>query len=82
MTDKKTVHMDRLLKAILKAEPDEIDCDECAELIDQFVELNLKQVAIPEELLKVRAHLEWCHCCQEVQEALEAALQAIQENGA
>lgn len=81
MTEHQDAVLGRLLNAILKTEPEEINCDECAELLDQYVEHSHSSDTVPQELLKIKAHLESCHCCQEVQEALEAAVQGMQESG-
>jgi predicted anti-sigma-YlaC factor YlaD len=58
--------LDRLLGPV---DP-EIGCDECFELIDEYVELELAGADADERLPGLRAHLEGCPACREEHDAL------------
>jgi hypothetical protein len=70
------MNSDDLLARLLGPEGAEIGCDECFELLDQYVELELEldgddaDTRIP----GMREHLEGCPACREDHEALRAFL--------
>jgi hypothetical protein len=66
-------HMTTLRRLLGPAGP-EILCDECFELLDVHVELELAGGVAEEEVPGMRAHLEGCPACCEEHEALRALL--------
>jgi len=60
----------RLVRDVLNTRPDEISCDECLELLDRFVELELAGEDASSALPLVQQHLEQCSSCREEFEAL------------
>ena len=48
----------------------EVGCDECFELLDEFVELELAGVDVDRRMPGLRAHLDGCPACREEHEAL------------
>lgn len=66
-----------LARGIATTRPDEIDCDECFEQIDQFVEMELAGKDAAEAMPLVQDHLDRCGNCREEFEALLAALKAV-----
>src|SRR5204862_3027574 len=63
---RRTVTIDRLL---VPAEP-EVTCEECFELLDQYVELELAGEDADARLPGLRAHLQGCPACREDHESL------------
>jgi len=52
-----------LLKSALAAREDEIGCEECYDLLDQYVDL-IAEGGNPDELMpRVKQHLDYCSCC-------------------
>ena len=68
----------RMVRAIRDTRPDEIDCDECFEQVDRFVEMTLAGKNAAEAMPLVQDHLERCGACREEFEALLAAIQATE----
>ena len=66
-----------MARGIATTRPDEIDCDECFEQIDQFVEMTLAGKNAAEALPLVEDLLVRCRDCREEFEALRAALEAV-----
>ena len=63
-----------LLRLLGPAEP-EVDCDECFDLLDRYVELEVAGVD-PDGLVRgVRAHLAGCPACAEEHESLRALVE-------
>jgi hypothetical protein len=48
----------------------EVGCDECFELLDEFVELELSGLDLDRRMPGLRAHLDGCPACREEHEAL------------
>jgi hypothetical protein len=69
---------DRLLSKLLGPESPELSCEECFDLMDRYVELELAQAEPDEQIPGMRAHLQGCPACCEDREALHAYL--AQEN--
>ncbi len=65
-----------LLQTVLETEPDEIDCAECFEVLDQYVELILTELDPTQLMPLVKQHLKNCPCCACQFEALMVMLQA------
>lgn len=60
---------------------DEIDCDTCFALLDEFVELELAGQSAEEALPLVQHHLQRCPECKEEFEILRDALRALSMEG-
>jgi hypothetical protein len=54
----------------------EVGCDECFELLDEFVELELAGVDADARIPGVRAHLDGCPACREEYAALRELVSA------
>ena len=63
-----------LLRLLGPGEP-EIGCDECFELLDRHVELELRGAPADALLPGFRAHLAGCPACAEEHESLRALLE-------
>ena len=62
---------DALGRLLGPAEP-EIGCDECFELLDRYVELELARADADAAVPGLRAHLSGCPACREEHESLRA----------
>jgi len=67
MTDETTPE---LVARLLGPVGPEVTCDECFELLDQYVDLELAGEDADQRLPGVRAHLEGCPACREDHESL------------
>ncbi|MFC2029326.1 hypothetical protein ACFLWA_01195 [Chloroflexota bacterium] len=67
----------QMARGIMTTRPDEIDCAECFEQVDQFVELTLAGKDAAEALPLVEDHLNRCRGCREEFEALLAAVRSF-----
>ena len=67
----------QMARGIMTTRDDEIDCTECFEQVDQFVEMKLAGKNAAEAMPLVQDHLDRCGNCREEFEALLAALRAI-----
>ena len=65
-----------IIKVISTTQPNEIGCDDCYALIDEFAELKLEGKNPEEALPLVQDHLERCGNCREEFEALLDCLKA------
>jgi hypothetical protein len=54
----------------------EVGCDECFELLDRYVELELVGADADASIPGLRAHLEGCPACREEHESLRALVGA------
>ena len=54
----------------------EIGCDECFDLLDEFVELELAGLDADAKIPGLRAHLEGCSACREEHDSLVALVEA------
>jgi predicted anti-sigma-YlaC factor YlaD len=61
---------DDLLARLLGPEGPEIGCDECFELLDQYVELELDGEDADGQIPGMREHLQGCPACREEHESL------------
>jgi hypothetical protein len=50
----------------------EVSCEECFELLDQYVELELKNADADVRIPGMRTHLDGCPACREEHESLRA----------
>ena len=60
------------LERLLGPAGDEVSCEECFELLDEYVELELDGEDADRRLPGLRAHLEGCPACREDHESLLA----------
>lgn len=61
-----------MIARILGAAGPELLCEECFELIDVYVDLELSGAAADERVPGMRAHLEGCRACSEEHASLLA----------
>jgi hypothetical protein len=67
----------KLVIQVLTTRTQEIDCDECLEMLDRFVEMTLQGREAAEALPLVQQHLQQCDCCREEFEALLSVLRNL-----
>jgi hypothetical protein len=67
----------KLIDLAVTAKRDEIGCDGCFELMDQFAQAELDGISVAEHLEVVRCHLQQCKCCRDEYAALLESLRAI-----
>ena len=58
--------------SLLGPEGPEVTCDECFELLDEYVELELAGLDADRRIPGMRAHLEGCPACREDHDSLVA----------
>jgi hypothetical protein len=56
----------------------EIGCDECFEVLDRYVELELAGADADDAIPGLRAHLAGCPACREEHESLHALVSSTQ----
>jgi hypothetical protein len=66
--------MSELLNRLLGPGEPEVTCEQCFELLDEYVELELR--GAEDQLPGMRAHLEGCPACHEDHESLLAFVRA------
>jgi hypothetical protein len=66
-----------MARGIATTRADEIGCDRCLSLVDQFVDLTLSGLTAAQILPLVQDHLERCPDCREEFEALLLAVRLI-----
>lgn len=54
----------------------EVGCDECFDLLDEFVELELAGLDASARIPGLRAHLDGCSACREEHDSLVALVKA------
>ncbi len=69
------------LERILGPTGQEVSCEQCFELLDEFVELEIDGADVDARLPGLRTHLLGCPACREDHESLHAFLTA-QASGA
>jgi hypothetical protein len=69
----------KMVRSLSTTKLDEIDCDECFNQVDAFVELELQGKNAAEAMPLVQDHLERCHGCREEFEALLDCIRATTE---
>jgi hypothetical protein len=67
---------DPRLERLLGPTGHEVSCDECFEMLDQYVELEIQGLDADERIPGLRAHLDGCPACHEDHESLHALLTA------
>jgi hypothetical protein len=65
-----------VLRRLLGPGEPELSCDECFELLDEYVELELGGAAADDSIPGMRAHLQGCAACHEEHDSLLALLSA------
>jgi hypothetical protein len=68
----KAIARDPLLRRVLGPRGEEVTCERCFELLDEYVELELAGADADAEVPGMRAHLEGCPACGEEHESLRA----------
>jgi hypothetical protein len=63
---------DKVLRALLGPEGPELSCEECFELLDRYVELELAGSNADEAIPGMRAHLDGCPACHEDHDSLRS----------
>lgn len=71
--------IDGLMRLIGLTNKEEINCEECLQLVAEFAESQLMGKSVPEGLQIVEHHLSVCSECHEEYEALQQALKSIDE---
>ena len=61
-----------LLSGLLGPADPEVTCEQCFELLDEYVDLELAGHDAPARLPGMREHLEGCPACREDHESLRA----------
>jgi predicted anti-sigma-YlaC factor YlaD len=67
---------ERTLAQLLGPRGPEVGCDECFELLDRYVELEVAGTDADAALPGLRAHLEGCPACREEHESLAALVRS------
>jgi hypothetical protein len=67
---------ERKLAQLLGPKGPEVGCDECFELLDRYVDLEVAGADADTALPGLRAHLEGCPACREEHESLAAFVRA------
>ena len=73
MTDRR--HTDALERLLGPTEP-ELTCEQCFEMLDEYVDLELGQADADAQIPGMRAHLVGCPACREDHESLRALAEA------
>jgi hypothetical protein len=68
--------MSELLNRLLGPGEPEVTCEQCFELLDEYVELEVRGDDVEEQLPGMRAHLAGCPACHEDHESLLAFVRA------
>lgn len=69
-------YSETLLRRVLGPTGPELSCQECFDLLDQYVELELAHARADHAIPGMRAHLEGCAACNEEHSSLLALLQS------
>jgi hypothetical protein len=72
MNPSKNADRDRLIARLVGPEQPELTCEQCFEVLDRYVELEVNGVDADREIPGLRAHLEGCPACREDHESLLA----------
>ncbi len=69
----------KMMNSVKMTREHELDCGQCYDELDQFVELELSGKNAAEALPLVQEHLDICGACREEYQVLLNALKAIME---
>ncbi len=72
---------ERLLARLLGPAGPELTCEECFEMLDRYVELELANADADSKIPGMRAHLEGCPACYEEHASLKALIENSPERG-
>ena len=72
---------EQLLARLLGPAGPELTCEECFEMLDRYVELELASAHADSEVPGMRAHLEGCPACSEEHASLKALIESSPERG-
>jgi hypothetical protein len=67
---------DNTIKRLLGPAEPELQCDECFEKIDEYVDLELQGDDADQHILGLRPHLEGCPACHEEYDSLRQLVQS------
>ena len=71
-----TAERAELTTRLLGPSGQEVSCEECFDLLDEYVELELVSADADRRLPGMREHLQGCPACHEDHESLKAFVQA------
>ena len=69
----------KIVSVLVGTKPDEMNCDECFEQVDLFVDLKLRGKDAAEAMPLIQDHLDRCAGCREEFEALLDCIRATTE---
>lgn len=69
----------KLARSIASTTDEEVDCEECFEVVDQFVDMKLQGKVAEEAMPLIQDHLSRCMACREEFEALLDAVKTTSE---
>jgi hypothetical protein len=72
----KAIQVDPVIRCLLGPADPELTCEECFELLDEYVEHELEGAEADERIPGMRPHLEGCSACHEEHDTLLALLAA------
>lgn len=72
MTPSEKSDRDQLIARLVGPEQPELTCEQCFEVLDHYVELEVKGADADREIPGLAAHLEGCPACREDHESLLA----------
>lgn len=70
--------LNKLMQVVEATREDEIDCEECLNRVDRFVETKLAGLDAEQAMPLVQDHLEKCGDCREEFEALLVAMREVE----
>jgi hypothetical protein len=76
VTDGNKTRQNLILRRLLGPEGPELTCDQCFELLDEYVEHELEGADADAQIHGMRSHLEGCSACHEEHDSLLALLLA------
>lgn len=72
---------EQLLARLLGPAGPELTCEECFEMLDRYVELELASADADSDVPGMRAHLDGCPACSEEHASLKALIETSPERG-
>ena len=69
----------KLVRSIATTKDEEVGCEECFDVVDQFVEMKLEGKVAEEAMPLIEDHLNRCAGCREEFEALLDAVKSTSE---
>ena len=80
MNESEPAH-EQLLARLLGPAGPELTCEECFEMLDRYVELELASADADSDVPGMRAHLDGCPACSEEHASLKALIETSPERG-